>query len=71
MPYVPPSGWIETLSAYDEFGAHRTRFHESNQCPRIRGPETLRPVDRPYSATRCSLCAPDAQSRPPQPQPFG
>jgi hypothetical protein len=66
MPYVPPAGWIETLSAYDELGAHRTRFHQSIQCPRIRVPETLRPVDRPYSAVRCTLCAPDAESRVPE-----
>jgi hypothetical protein len=66
MTYAPPSGWIETVSGYDESGAERTRFHRRSDCPRIREPDTLRPVDRPYSSPRCTLCAPDANSRIPQ-----
>ena len=59
MPYQPPSGWIETVSNYDESGEARSRFHQRRDCPRIHQPDSLRPVDRPYSAPRCNLCAPD------------
>jgi hypothetical protein len=51
---VPPSGWIEEHT--DETG-RTTRFHARTDCPRIREPEQLRAVDRPYSATRCLGCA--------------
>lgn len=55
MAYVPPSGWVETRpTSEDEPLA--AKFHTRQDCPRIQvGP--LRPVDRPYSAARCSLCA--------------
>ena len=59
MPFQPPSGWIETLSNYDESGEARSRFHQRRDCPRIHQPDALRAVDRPYSAPRCNLCAPD------------
>ncbi len=54
MTYTAPGGWIEQYD--DEAGKH-SRFHARTDCPRIRQPDTLRQVDRPYSATRCPGCA--------------
>ena len=31
----------------------RTRFHLQPDCPRVSRPETLRAVERPFSAVRC------------------
>jgi hypothetical protein len=57
MPYSPPSGWVETRpQASDEDPAH-VRFHSHPDCPRIVDQGSLRRVDKPYSATRCMLCA--------------
>jgi len=58
--YQPPSGWVE--SRPHEPGADGEarsfgRFHTTPDCPRIRNAQGLRPVDRPYSAARCSACA--------------
>ena len=60
--YSPPSGWVESLSVVGEGGSLRTRFHLSAECARIRRPDTLRPKDKPYSAPRCSTCAPEADA---------
>jgi hypothetical protein len=54
MVYKPPGGWIEDYC--DDAGDH-SRFHARTDCPRIRQPERLRQVDRPYSAIRCVGCA--------------
>ena len=54
MAYTPPRGWVEDYT--DETG-RKGRFHSRTDCPRIREPEQLRAVDRPYSATRCPGCA--------------
>jgi hypothetical protein len=54
MAYTPPGGWVEDYT--DDAGAHG-RFHARTDCPRIRKPEQLRQVDRPYSASRCPGCA--------------
>ena len=54
MTYKPPTGWVEDFT--DEVGVHG-RFHTRVDCPRIRRPDRLRPVDRPYSAARCPGCA--------------
>ncbi|MEO7979820.1 MAG: hypothetical protein ABI807_02785 [Sporichthyaceae bacterium] len=56
MTYTPPSGWVEPYSAEDSPQAS-SRFHTREDCPRIRNPDQLRPVDRPYSAARCAGCA--------------
>ena len=62
MTYSPPSGWVETLSEIGQDVPLRWRFHTRTDCPRIRPSAALRQVDRPYSAPRCNLCAPDNQS---------
>ena len=54
MAYTPPGGWVDEYE--DEAGIH-SRFHARTDCPRIRHPEQLRQVDRPYSASRCPGCA--------------
>lgn len=65
MPYQPPSGFVEPWDDDDvEDAAARLRFHTRDDCPRVRHPEALRPVDRPYSAARCGGCAePYGQNR--------
>jgi hypothetical protein len=55
MSYTPPSGWVEPIG--DDSGSATQRFHSRRDCPRIRYPEQLREVDRPYSAARCPGCA--------------
>jgi hypothetical protein len=57
MPYAPPSGWVETRPQTDHDAPAYVRFHVRADCPRITNPCSLRWVDKPYSATRCSLCA--------------
>jgi hypothetical protein len=59
VTYSPPSGWVESLSEVGEDVALRFRFHASADCARIRRPDTLRKVDKPYSAPRCPECSPD------------
>ena len=63
MTYSSPTGWIEVLGD-DPIRPLRSRFHRQRDCPRIQRVESLRQVDRPYSAPRCNLCAPDGESRP-------
>lgn len=63
MTYASPTGWIELLGS-DPIRPLRSRFHGAVDCPRIRQADSLRKVDRPYSAPRCNLCAPDGDSRP-------
>jgi hypothetical protein len=57
MPYSPPSGWVETRPQDDADDPLYVRFHAHPDCPRIGEPSELRRVDKPYSATRCLLCA--------------
>jgi hypothetical protein len=57
MPYSPPSGWVETRPQVDDDDPLYVRFHARPDCPRIGEPSELRRVDKPYSATRCTLCA--------------
>ena len=58
MPYSPPSGWVETRPQPGDFAAPlHIRFHARPDCPRVSDPGGLRRVDKPYSATRCTLCA--------------
>jgi hypothetical protein len=57
MPYSPPSGWIENRPQDNEDEPLFIRFHTDPDCPRIADPGGLRKVDKPYSATRCMLCA--------------
>jgi hypothetical protein len=57
MPYSPPSGWVETRPQDDDDDPLYARFHAQPDCPRIGAPSELRRVDKPYSATRCMLCA--------------
>jgi hypothetical protein len=63
VTYQPPSGWVEPrgVAIEDEeseliYGI----FHSRQDCQRVRRPELLRLIDKPYSAARCSLCAPAA-----------
>ena len=59
MPYEPPQGWLERIDEpADETTAVRARFHLTRECQRIKDPEALVGVDRPYSAPRCPACAP-------------
>lgn len=67
MTYTSPSGWIEILGD-DPNRPLRSRFHRDKDCPRIQQTDSLRDVDRPYSAPRCNLCAPDNGSRPVSPR---
>ena len=63
MAYTPPSGWVERLPQTTEhsFGA-RALFHARRDCPRVRTTMAgMLPVDRPYSASRCSACAPTGE----------
>lgn len=64
MTYISPTGWIEVVGD-DPFRPLRSRFHHNKDCPRIKQVGSLRQVDRPYSAPRCNLCAPDHESRAP------
>lgn len=60
MPYSPPSGFLERRDdPSDEMSRVTERFHTTADCPRIQAPENLVPVQRPYSAPRCSFCAPN------------
>lgn len=58
MPYTPPSGYVERADGSLE---HLTRivewFHTRTDCPRIKAATALVPVQRPYSAPRCTVCA--------------
>jgi hypothetical protein len=56
MSYTPPNGWVEPFGD-DDAESTSQRFHTRRDCPRIRHPEQLREVDRPYSAARCPGCA--------------
>ena len=56
MPYSPPSGWVETRLQENDAPTY-VRFHARPDCPRIGESGNLRKVDKPYSATRCTLCA--------------
>jgi hypothetical protein len=56
MTYTPPHGWVEA-SGDPDADPPRLRFHTRTDCPRVRDTGQLRPVDRPYSATRCPGCA--------------
>jgi hypothetical protein len=38
-------------------GRIRALFHTKVDCTRIRNPDQLRKVDKPYDASRCSSCA--------------
>lgn len=58
MPYTPPSGWIEQFRA-GEGERLRSSFHMRTDCPRVADSGQLRPASRPYSAVRCTLCAPE------------
>ena len=57
MNYAAPKGWIEVLPRSGEGSQHST-FHLRQVCERIKDPDRLREVDRPYSAARCRVCAP-------------
>jgi hypothetical protein len=63
MPYEPPSGWVErrhvpaAKPALDD--REQSRFHLRRDCTLIQDAQQLLAVDRPYSASRCSRCAPD------------
>lgn len=62
MAYEPPSGWLERRDETAEEnweGGLRAQFHTRPDCERVKRPESLVQVDRPYSATRCRACAPD------------
>ena len=63
MTYTSPAGWIEVVGD-DPIRPLRSRFHRDKDCTRIQQAGSLREVDRPYSAPRCNLCAPDNESRP-------
>jgi len=58
MTYAPPSGWMERIDKpADPLTAARFRFHRRNDCERIRNPQVLVQVDKPYHAPRCPGCA--------------
>jgi len=57
MPYSPPSGFVETRRPDSQDDPLYVRFHSRTDCARITEPGGLRRVDKPYSATRCMLCA--------------
>jgi len=57
VTYEPPSGWLEEYAIDPEASyVIRQRFHIRRDCPRIRPESELRPVDRPYTAVRCTAC---------------
>jgi hypothetical protein len=58
MPYTPPAGFIEQIQA-GEGERLRSAFHMRPDCPRVHNVHALRPSSRPYSAVRCTLCAPE------------
>jgi hypothetical protein len=58
MTYSPPSGWIERADEHsDPLTRVNVRFHSRNDCERIKNPEVLVQVDKPYHAPRCRGCA--------------
>jgi hypothetical protein len=58
MTYAPPRGWVEPVVPKDgEPERNLAIFHSTDRCSRINDPLTLRRVDKPYSAARCSACA--------------
>jgi hypothetical protein len=63
MSYQPPSGFVEPMNDDAKGPSIILRFHTRKDCPRVKLSEALRAVDRPYSARRCPLCAPDDRAR--------
>jgi hypothetical protein len=66
MSYSPPAGWVEPRTVIDrdgtgtgDFEVEFGLFHRLEDCPKVQQPARLRPIDRPYSATRCRRCAPE------------
>jgi hypothetical protein len=58
MTYAPPSGWIERIDEHtDALTRVNARFHSRTDCDRIKKPDGLVQVDRPYHAPRCPGCA--------------
>ena len=58
MTYTSPAGWVEPLKSTKEQGySGRETFHLREDCPRVRAPELLKRVERPWSAVRCPRCA--------------
>jgi hypothetical protein len=57
MPYTSPSGWVETRPPSIEAPVS-TKFHIDRNCAGVQDKAALYQVDRPYSAARCSRCAP-------------
>lgn len=59
MAYEPPTGWLERVDDPDDPDtAVRARFHAKQDCERIRNPQILVAVARPWAAPRCPACAP-------------
>jgi hypothetical protein len=71
MPLLPPSGWVEIRPEDDDLSPAHVRFHSRPDCPRVGDPANLRRVDKPYSATRCMLCASESNEPTPHPTPAG
>ena len=60
MPYLPPSGWLERIDdPSDDTTEVSAKFHVVKDCARIKRPDALIEVDRPYHAPRCRACAID------------
>src|SRR3954471_22640932 len=60
VAYISPNGWVEPKKRRDGGGDNELGiFHLRRDCERIRRPDQLRAIDRPYSAARCTLCAPE------------
>lgn len=57
MPYTPPSGWIEQVTDGPEGRATGKRFHVREDCSAIPQGAVVALTDKPYSATRCWVCA--------------
>ncbi len=57
MVYAPPAGFVEPQRADLDGPGLARRFHRRADCPRVRHPDQLLPVDRPYTAARCRECA--------------
>jgi hypothetical protein len=58
VTYSPPRGWIEpTPTKLGDQERNLAIFHTRKTCSRINDVGSLQPVERPYSAARCSACA--------------
>ena len=56
MPYIPPSGWLESTPPRHSNEGPNLVFHRDRDCIAIGDPRSLAATDRPLGALRCRRC---------------